>query len=114
MPLSAAAVKTAEKPYKLFDEKGLFLLVNPTGGKLWRVKYRFAGKESALALGVFPGVFLAAARAKRDDVRTMLADGIDPAAIGPLQAAPLPPLCWCAPTFKMGTYRLKHWQPSPC
>ncbi len=55
MPLTATAVKQAkpkEKPYKLADEKGMFLLVNANGSKYWRFKYRFAGKEKLLALGV--------------------------------------------------------------
>ena len=56
MPLNDAAIKAAkpaDKPKKLFDEKGLFLLVKPTGAKLWRVKYRFAGKEQLLGLGAY-------------------------------------------------------------
>ncbi|MGC2628796.1 MAG: Arm DNA-binding domain-containing protein, partial [Rhodomicrobium sp.] len=59
MPLTEAAIKAAkprEKPFKLSDEKGLFLLVNPSGSKLWRIKYRIAGKEQLLALGAYPDV----------------------------------------------------------
>ena len=66
MPLTATAAKEAkpkEKPYKLSDEKGMFLLVNPSGSKYWRLKYRFGGKEKTLALGVYPEVSLAEARA---------------------------------------------------
>jgi hypothetical protein len=54
MPLTDARIRTAkpaEKPYKLADERGLYLLVNPGGGKLWRLKYRVDGKEKLLAFG---------------------------------------------------------------
>jgi len=70
--------KPGEKPVKLSDEKGLFLLVTPAGGKLWRMKYRFTGKEKLLALGAYPDVSLAQARERRDDARKLLAVGIDP------------------------------------
>lgn len=70
--------KPKEKPYKLFDERGLFLYITNKGQKYWRFKYRFAGKEKLLALGVYPDTSLAAARKKRDEARTLLADGIDP------------------------------------
>lgn len=59
MPLTDIAIRNAkprEKPYKLGDALGLFLLVKPTGGKLWRVKYRIHGKEKALAIGTYPTV----------------------------------------------------------
>ena len=69
--------KPADKPYKLADEKGLYLLVN-TAGKYWRMDYRFAGKRKTLALGVYPDVSLASARKKRDEARQQIADGIDP------------------------------------
>lgn len=81
MPLSDPAIKKAKpeaKSYKLADGGGLFLLVTPTGGKLWRLKYRFGGKEKLLSVGAYPGVGLASARTRRDDARKMLADGIDP------------------------------------
>ncbi|WP_019882331.1 MULTISPECIES: integrase arm-type DNA-binding domain-containing protein [unclassified Methylophilus] len=64
-------VRTA--PYKLYDELGLFVLVSANGGKWWRFKYRFAGKEKLLALGTYPEVSLADARARRDDARKLLA-----------------------------------------
>ena len=70
--------KPTDKPYKLSDEKGLYLLVN-TGGKYWRFDYRFAGKRKTLALGVYPDVPLVRAREKRDEARQMIADGFDPA-----------------------------------
>lgn len=77
------AVKPAHKPQKLFDEKGLFLLVQPTGGKLWRLKYRFPNrgpnkKERQLALGIYPEVSLRQARDRRDEARKQIANGIDP------------------------------------
>lgn len=67
-----------DKPYKVADEKGLFLLVTPSGGKWWRLKYRFAGKEKLLSLGVYGDVSLKEAREKRDEARKQLASGIDP------------------------------------
>ena len=81
MSLTDALVKKAkprEKPVKLSDGKGMFLLVSPAGGKWWRLKYRFAGKEKQLALGVYPNVSLNEARARRDTFRALLAEGIDP------------------------------------
>jgi integrase len=81
LPLTDTAIRKAKptkKPFKRFDERGLFLLVTPAGGKLWRFKYRFAGKEKLLALGNYPDVSLAAARDRRDDARKRVAAGIDP------------------------------------
>lgn len=70
--------KAATKPTKLFDERGLFMIVTPTGGKWWRFKYRFDNKEKLLSLGVYPDVGLKDARERRDAARKLLADGIDP------------------------------------
>jgi len=81
MPLTDVSIKNAKpdsKPLKLFDGGGLFLLIAPTGSKWWRLKYRFAGKEKLLALGVYPEVGLSAARKKRDQAREKIAAGIDP------------------------------------
>ena len=81
MPLDDLTIRNAkprEKPFKLFDEKGLFLLVNPNASKLWRLKYPFAGKEKLLALGAYPEVSLKTARAKRDEARLAIRDGRDP------------------------------------
>ena len=72
--------KPATKPYKLFDERGLFLIVTPNGGKWWRLKFRLAGREKGLSLGTYPEVSLAAARDRRDDARKQIAGGIDPGA----------------------------------
>ena len=65
-------------PYKLFDEHGLFLLVTPTGGKWWRFRFNFDGKEKMLSLGVYDGVSLKDARERRDTARKLLAAGVDP------------------------------------
>jgi integrase len=81
MPLTDTAIrntKPGETPQKLFDGGGLFLLVTPAGQRYWRLKYRFAGKEKLLALGVYPDVTLAVARGKRDAARKKLAVGVDP------------------------------------
>src|SRR6185312_1016484 len=67
-----------DKAYILTDGNGLCLLVMPHGRKLWRLRYRFGGKQNMLSLGAFPEVSLASARAKRDDARTLIADGINP------------------------------------
>ena len=72
--------KPAAKPVKLADERGLYLLLHPNGGRYWRVKYRFAGKERLLALGTYPDVPLASARKRRDEARELLAAGVDPGA----------------------------------
>ena len=76
--VSIRTTKPGAKPAKLFDERGLFLLVTPAGGKWWRLKYRFEGKEKLLALGTYPDVSLKEARERRDAARKLLADGIDP------------------------------------
>ena len=73
--------KPGAKPKKLFDERGLFLLVQPSGGKLWRLKYRYLGKEKKLSLGRYPDVALKLARERRDEARTLLANGADPASV---------------------------------
>ena len=72
------AAKPTERPYKLFDERGLYLLVTPTGNRLWRLRYRMGAREKLLALGAYPDVPLKRAREKRDEARKLVADGIDP------------------------------------
>lgn len=91
MALTDTAIRNAKpqaKPYKLADEKGLYLLVSPSGGLLWRLKYRVNGVdadgqpkrvEKLLALGTYPEVSLKAARDRRDQAREQKADGVDPA-----------------------------------
>lgn len=79
--LSALQIKNAgpqAKPYKLTDGGGLYLLINPNGSKLWRLKYRFLGKEKVLAFGPYPDLPLAKARKERELAREMLAEGMDP------------------------------------
>ena len=81
MPLSDTKIRTIKplgKPFKVSDERGLFLLVTPSGGKWWRLKYRLNGKEKSLSLGVYPDVSLANAREKRDQARKVIAAGSDP------------------------------------
>jgi integrase len=81
--LTETAVKNAkpkERPYKLYDERGLYLLVSQDGGRWWRFKYVLGGKEKLLSLGTYPDVTLKRAREKRDEGRRLVADGIDPSA----------------------------------
>ena len=81
MPLTDTAIKRAKpgtKPVKLSDSKGLYLLVSPTGSKLWRWKYRVQGKEKVMALGAYPDVPLAQAREAMAEARKVLASGADP------------------------------------
>ncbi|MBZ0103104.1 MAG: integrase arm-type DNA-binding domain-containing protein [Thermoanaerobaculia bacterium] len=84
--LTAAAIRGAkprEKAFKLFDGAGLYLEVTPAGGRLWRFKYRYQGRERKLALGKFPEVSLAAARDRHHEARKALAQGRDPGAETP-------------------------------
>jgi hypothetical protein len=81
MPLSALVVEKAKAratPYLLTDGGGLHLLISSNGSKLWRLRYRFGGKQDMLSLGIYPDVSLAVARDKRDAARKLLASGIDP------------------------------------
>ncbi|MFZ0338889.1 MAG: Arm DNA-binding domain-containing protein, partial [Terracidiphilus sp.] len=81
MPITHVAIvnaKPREKPYRLFDGRGLYLEISPSGGRWWRFKYRFDGKEKRLSLGVYPDVSLKEARDHLDDVRRKLRAGIDP------------------------------------
>jgi integrase len=84
MPLTDMKVSKAkprEKLTTLFDGGGLYLLVTPTGGKLWRFKYRYDDKEKLLAFGSYPEISLAEARLRRDEARKQIAHGIDPGAV---------------------------------
>ncbi|EKL4338138.1 tyrosine-type recombinase/integrase [Salmonella enterica] len=84
MKLTARQISTAkptEKPYKLSDGGGLYLLVNPNGSRYWRMKYRYAGKEKLLSIGVYPDVTLAEARDKRTQAKRILAAGDDPSEV---------------------------------
>lgn len=73
--------KPAEAPYKLHDERGLYLVVMPTGGKLWRFDYRFDGKRKTASFGRYPDLGLSAARRALDLARALLAEGADPCAV---------------------------------
>lgn len=79
--LEVKRAKAADKPLKLTDGGGMFLLVQPNSAKYWRLAYRFDGKQKTLALGVYPDVSLADARAKREDARKLLANNTDPGAV---------------------------------
>lgn len=82
MPLTDVAIRNARpraRPYKMGDSHGLFLLVQPSGGKLWRLKYRIHGREKKVALGIYPEVGLAEARNRMREAREQLAHGLDPA-----------------------------------
>lgn len=89
MPLTDIQIKNAkpklkpdgsstEKAYRIFDERGLYLEVAPSGGKWWRLKFRFGGKEKRISLGTYPDISLKKARERRDHYRTLIADGVDP------------------------------------
>lgn len=80
-PLSDIQVRNAkpqEKEYRIFDGGGLNLLVTPSGGKLWRMKYRLNGKCKQLSFGAYPAITLADARQRREDAKKLLANGVDP------------------------------------
>jgi integrase len=82
MPLTHFDIQNAlprGKPYKLADGGGLFLLIQPNGSKLWRLKYRHLGTERLLSFGPYPIVSLADARTKRDEAKKLMSDGVDPA-----------------------------------
>lgn len=83
MALSEAAIRAArpkEKAYKLTDGRGLVLLIDPSGGRWWRLRYRHGGREKQLSLGTYPDVTLKRAREKREEARQLVADGVDPSA----------------------------------
>lgn len=80
-PLTATKIKESkpkEKDYKLFDGGGLFLLVSKSGGKHWKLKYRFNDKEKTYAIGPYPSISLSQARSKREELKALIIDGIDP------------------------------------
>jgi len=82
MPLTDVAIRNAKprpKSYKLSDGGGLYLQVEPSGGKLWRQKYRFEDREKKLAIGSYPAISLSEARKRRDQARAQLSAGLDPA-----------------------------------
>lgn len=71
-------LKPKDKPYKVSDYDGLYVLVNPSGSRLWRFKYRYLAKEKLLSFGKYPQVSLVQARTARDEARAQLASGFDP------------------------------------
>jgi integrase len=83
MALTDAEIRKAKpgaKPVRMFDERGLYLEVAPSGGKWWRFKYSFDGRAKLLSMGTFPDTSLKKARERRDAARALLSDGIDPSA----------------------------------
>lgn len=78
--LDIKQAKPAAKSYRLYDERGLYLEITPSGGRLWRLKYRIDGKEKRLALGSFPDTGLSDARLRRDEARIQIQAGVDPSA----------------------------------
>lgn len=72
--------RASDKPQKLSDGGGLYLLVQPNGAKYWRLDYRFEGKRKTLALGVYPAISLVVARDRRDEARKLLINEQDPSA----------------------------------
>lgn len=85
--IQVSKAKPKDKPYKLTDGDGLFLLITPTGGKLWRFKYRIDGKEKLLAFGAYPAIGLADARQRREDAKKLLVNGVDPGEVKKAQKA---------------------------
>lgn len=84
MPITTLAIKGAkpkEKKYRLYDTGGLYMEITPSGGKLWRFKYRYGGKEKLLAIGKYPDLSLKEARAKHSEARNQLANELDPSAV---------------------------------
>ena len=71
----------SHKRFKLFDSRGLFLLIDPAGGKWWRFRYRFGGKDKSMAMGIYPDVTLKQARVLREEARQLIENEIDPAAV---------------------------------
>jgi hypothetical protein len=90
MPLTDTAIRNAKpeaKDRKLADGGGLYLFVTAKGGKLWRLKYRYDGKEKLLAFGSYPEISLADARQRREDARKLIANGVDPGEVKKAQKA---------------------------
>ena len=85
--IQVSKAKPKDSDYKLNDGFGLYLLVTPTGGKLWRFKYRFANKPKLLSFGSYPEISIAAARRKREEARSLIANGVDPGEVRKAQKA---------------------------
>src|SRR5450755_996573 len=83
MPLSEIVIRQAKpgpKAIKIFDGRGLYLLLSPNGSRGWRFKYRVDGREKLISFGIYPDVPLKLARDRREEARQQLAAGIDPGA----------------------------------
>jgi integrase len=115
------ALKPAERPYKTADGDGLYLYVTPAGGKLWRLKYRFGGKEKRLSFGAWPTILLDRAREKATEARATLTEGTDPArghrrgsgeTMGALAATWAGRQGWAKSTDKRERYLMAQWLPS--
>ena len=81
MPLTVKQIESARpqsKPWKLADERGLYLLISSNGSKRWHLRYSFHGKKKKISFGPFPDISLKSARAKRDEARALVAEGVDP------------------------------------
>ena len=81
------SLKPSEKPRKLADGEGLYLLINPNGSKLWRMKYRFGGREKTLSFGAYPATTLKDARKLRDEAKASLAKAVDPSVTAKIDKA---------------------------
>ena len=112
MALTDIQVKTAkpkEKDYKLADAGGFYLFVTVAGGKLWRMKYRYDGKENTLSFGAYPAISLLEAREKRDEARKLLANDVDPSET--VKAKKAEKQVNKANTFKVWAEKwLAHWE----
>lgn len=90
MPLTNTQIDKAKpqaKETKMFDGGGLYLLITPTGGKLWYLKFRYAGKEGKLSFGTYPAISLADARQRREEAKKLIANGVDPRNVKKAQKA---------------------------
>ena len=85
--VKARTAKAKAKPYKISDERGLYLYIAPGGGKLWRLDYAFDGKRKTLAMGPYPEITLSDARERREEARKLLANGVDPGTVKKAQKA---------------------------
>jgi hypothetical protein len=112
------AAKPREKPHKLADSGGLYLLVQPGGSRLWRMKYRVNGKEKSLAFGSYPQVSLAKAREARGKAKDMLAEGKDPSVEKQREVAMAAIVrrqtFASSPRSSLSTLRGRVWRPPPC
>jgi integrase len=107
--IAVRKAKAADKPYKMGDGKGLYVLVMPAGGKSWRMDYRFDGKRRTMTFGRYPDVSLVEAREKREAARKQLSDGIDP---GAEVEAPPPPATFEAVAREWHALNTPRWKPS--